>query len=311
MKAVLVKNYGISGVIEIRSDISDPQIASDKVIIDNKAASINPFDMKLMSGVYQTMIPVQLPYIFGGDFSGIVRQIGESVEGVTHGEEVYGTASVVSGGSGSMADFVSVSPNHIARKPRNLDFNQAAAMVLVGVSSVQALEEHIRLQPGQKILIHGGAGGIGSIAIQLAKFKGAYVATTVSGDDVNFVKQLGADQIINYKTDKFEEHINNFDAVFDTVGGETVNRSFLVLRKGGVLVSMLGEPDSRLAEKYSVIAIGQNTQTNTTHLDRLREIIEHGSIKPQVDKIYQLDTIQDAIEYTQSGPRGKVVVKIS
>lgn len=160
----------------------------------------------------------------------------------------------------------------MAHKPKNIDFIEAAALPLVGSSAVQALEEHIKLQKDQKILIHGGAGGIGHIAIQLAKALGAIVVTTVSTKDMNFVEKLGStDQLINYETEDFEDMLHDIDGVFDTVGGETADKSFQVLKKGGVIVSMLGQPNAELAQKYGVSAIGQNTVTNTQHLKLLKD----------------------------------------
>ncbi len=173
------------------------------------------------------------------------------------------------------------------------------------------MEEHIKLGRGQKILIQGGAGGIGSISIQLAKHLGAYVATTVSSEDIEFVKSLGVDEVIDYKAEKFEDKLSDFDAVFDLVGGDTTDRSFKVLKKGGILVSMVGQPKEELAQEVGVTAIGQGTQTNSQHLIRLATLVDQGVIKPQVSKVFPLTEVKEAFDYLEkSSPKGKVVLKI-
>jgi alcohol dehydrogenase len=180
---------------------------------------------------------------------------------------------------------------------------------LVGVSAWQALVENIGLSKDQKILIHGGAGGIGSMAIQLAKHLGAYVGTTVSINDKQFVQELGADQIIDYKKENFEEIVHDYDAVFDTVGGETYKRSFKVLKKDGVIVSMLEQPDSKLMNQYGVKAMFQFTQPDKEHLTKVAEWVDQNSIGVNVEKEYSLDEAGDALDYQKNvHPKGKVVL---
>jgi alcohol dehydrogenase len=210
-----------------------------------------------------------------------------------------------------LSEFTAANTKNTAKKPASLDFSEAASLVLVGVSSIQALEDHIKLASGQKILIHGGAGGIGTIAIQLAKHLGAYVTTTVGSDDHELAKSLGADEVIDYKTEKFEEKVSDYDAVFDTVGGETMVKSFTVLKKGGVLVSMAGQPDQDRATELGITAIGQMTATTSDRLNRLSGLVDEGVIKPQIDKTFSLDQAAEAFEYLEkSHPKGKVVVSI-
>lgn len=302
MKAAQIDKYGGVEVIEINGNATKPSPKENQVLVQVKAASINPFDVIIRSGMMQKMIPLTMPFTLGGDFAGIV---------VDTGEEVFGGANVVAGGSGAMADFAVVNKDNVAAKPKTLDFEAAASMPLVGSSAVQALEEHMKLQRGQKVLIHGGAGGIGSVAIQLAKHLGAYVATTVSTKDVEFAKQLGADEVVDFKVQKFEEILKDFDAVYDTVGGDTTDKSFAVLKKGGVLVSMKGQPKEELTKKYEVTGIGQMTKNNSAHQARVAELVDSGVIKPQVDKVFPLDQTREAFDYQEtSHPRGKVVVKV-
>ncbi|MBI2022666.1 NADP-dependent oxidoreductase, partial [Candidatus Daviesbacteria bacterium] len=221
MKVAQIKGYGGSEVVEVSQNAPEPSLKEGQVLVEVYGASINPFDVKIRSGIYKDSIPMQFPYTPGGDFSGVVTKLGDGISEFKVGDEIFGSALTLNGGSGSFAKIASANIKNSAHKPKNIDFLEAASLPLVGSSAVQALEEHIKLKKGQKILIHGGAGGIGSIALQLAKHLGAEVATTVSTDDIEFANSLGADQIIDYKTEKFEEMLKDFDAVFDTVGGET------------------------------------------------------------------------------------------
>jgi NADPH:quinone reductase-like Zn-dependent oxidoreductase len=205
------------------------------------------------------MIQLQFPSTLGLDFSGIIKQVGEGVSDSEFkpGDEVYGQAGVINGGSGAFAEIALAKTESIAYKPKRLSHSEAATSALVGVSAWRALVENIELSKGQRILIHGGAGGIGSIAIQLAKHLGAYVTTTVNTDDMQFVQELGADQIIDYKSQNFEDLLHYYDSVFDTVGGDTYKRSFTVLKKDGIIVSMLEQPNIQLMDHYGVKAIFQ------------------------------------------------------
>ncbi len=311
MKAVQINKYGPVDVIEINEYVPDPSLKPGQILAEVYAASLNPFDSFVRGGYLKEKVPLELPVTLGGDFAGIVTKVGQDVANFKVGDEVYGAALVVAGGSGSLAEFVAGNTANLAQKPKNIDFVSAASLPLVGASAIQALEDHIKLRKGQKILIHGGAGGIGTIAVQLAKAIGAYVATTVSTDDIEFVKRLGADEAIDYKGENFEDKIKDFDAVFTTGGGEMVDKSFKVVKRGGTIVSMLGAPSEELAKKYGVSAIGQSTNTNTDHLNRLAKYVEEGKIKPQIDKVFSLVEAKEAFTHLEEGhPRGKVVLKI-
>ncbi len=302
MKASQINQYGEIDAIQFKTDVVKPQAGGNQVLVEIHAASINPFDFFVIGGFMKDYIKNELPFTIGGDFAGKV---------VGSDEEVFGTAIILSGGSGALAEFASVNLDRMALKPKNLDFIAAASLPLVGSSAIQTLEKEIKLKPGQKILIHGGAGGIGSIAIQLAKHLGSYVATTVSGKDKEFVKSLGADVIIDYKTEKFDELLKDYDAVYDTIGGEVTEKSFKVLKKAGILASMKGQPNPDLANQYGVTGIAINTKTNSDHLKRLSELVEKGIVKPQVDKVFPLEQTGEAFKYKkESHQRGKVVIKI-
>ena len=230
MKSAQIKKYGGSEVIEINQSTSEPTVSSGKVLVTIKAAGVNPADWKIREGGLQQLVLLQSPSTLGMDFSGVTKQVGEGVSpsDFKQGDEVYGQAGVINGGSGAFAEMALANKESIAHKPKRLSHAESADLPLVGISAWQALIEDIRLSKGQKILIHGGAGGIGSIAIQLAKNLGAYIATTVGTNDKQFVQELGADVVIDYKTQAFEDLLHDYDAVFDTVGGETYRRSFKV-----------------------------------------------------------------------------------
>ena len=312
MKAAQITQYGGPETIHLNENTPKPIPKEGQILVAVSSASINAFDWKIRSGMYQKMMPLQFPFTMGGDYTGKVVEVGQGVSDFTIGEEVYGQAIILNGGTGTMAEFVAANTKNSAMKPKSANFVEAGALPLVGVSALQALEDHIKLKSGQKILIQGGAGGIGHIAIQIAKALGAYVATTVKTADTDFVKELGADVVIDYTSQKFEDILTNYDAVFDTVGGETADKSFLVLKKGGVLVSMLGQPDEALAKKHEVTAIGEMTHTDTAHLKRLGELVDNGKVTINIDKTFPLENTREAFSYQEKNhPKGKVVIKIT
>ena len=258
-------------------------------------------DWKIREGYFQQLIQLQFPSTLGMDFSGVVEENGEvnsDALDFKQGDEVYGQASISSGGSGAFAELAMANKDSIAHKPKTLNHIEAAGLPLVGVSAWQALVENIGLSKDQKILIHGGAGGIGSIAIQLAKHLGAYVATTVSTNDKQFVQELEADQIIDYKKEKFEDILQDYDAVFDTVGGETYKRSFRVLEKGsGIVVSTLEQPNSELMSQYGIKALFLFSQVNRQRLIKLAQWVDQNNIRVNIAKTFPLDEASKALQY--------------
>jgi NADPH:quinone reductase-like Zn-dependent oxidoreductase len=314
MKSAQIKRYGGSEVVEISQSTSGPDPPSArKVLVTVKAAGVNPADWKVREGYFQQMTPLQFPSTLGMDFSGVIEKVGEGVYDFKQDDEVYGQASVMRGGSGAFAEMALANEDSIAHKPKTLSHEEAAGLPLVGVSAWQALVETIGLSGGQKILIHGGAGGIGNIAIQLAKHLRAFIATTVSTNDKEFVKELGANEIIDYKTQTFEDLLpHDYDAVFDTVGGETYTRSFSVLKKGGIIVSMLEQPNQELMNRFGVKAIFQFTQVNRERLTKLAQWVDQNNIHVNVDRTFSLDEAGKALDYQRDvHPRGKVVLQVS
>ncbi|WXG39487.1 MAG: NADP-dependent oxidoreductase [Candidatus Freyarchaeum deiterrae] len=310
MKAVQIKEYGHIDVIEIK-EVDKPRPAKDQVQIEVHASSINPVDWKIREGHLVQMFPAQLPITLGRDLAGVITELGKEVTNTRVGDKVYGQAGVWGGGSGALAEYATTPAGTVAKMPKNLSFTEAAAIVLVGVSAVQTLIEDMKLKRKQKILIHGGAGGIGTIAIQIAKNIGAYVTTTATGNGIEYVKQLGADEVIDYKTQAFDEKVSGYDAVYDTVGGETYTRSFKVLKKGGIIVSMLEPPNANLMKQYGVTAILRMTQITTKRLDVLRKFVEDGVVKVHIEKTYPLSQIKEAFKAKETGDvLGKIAIEI-
>jgi len=313
MKSAQINRYGRSEVIEINQNTPLLNLSSEKILVDVKAAGVNPIDWKISEGYMKQMISLQFPSTLGMDFSGIIKEVSKdiSTEEYKQGDEVYGQSSVTNGGTGAFAEIALTNTDNVALKPKSLNYAEAAALPLVGVSAWQALVENMELSKDQKILIHGGAGGIGSIAIPLAKNLDAYVTTTASSDDKEFVQNLGADEVIDYKSQDFEELVHDYDAVYDIVGGQTYTKSFKVLKKGGIIVSMLEPPNSDLMEKFGVKAIFQLTQVNKDRLTQLAKWIDKNNIKIHVDKTFSLDETAKALDYVKDvHPRGKVIIKI-
>lgn len=309
MKAAQITAYGDPSVIAI-NDIPEPQAGEGRVLVEVHAASLNPWDSMVRQGMAQSYMPLELPVTAGGDMAGVVKAVGAGVSHVQVGDKVYGGAGVP-GGSGAFAEFAVAKADQIAHAPQNAEYAESAAMVLTGAAAIQALVDHIDLQAGQKILIQGGSGGIGSMAVQIAKHLGAYVATTVPTEALEFAKMLGADEVIDYKSQKFEEIVEDYDAVFDTAGGDVFERSFAVLKTGGVAVTMRGNPAEK-TEREGIKVVNQSTHSTTRLLDKLRDLVEAGVVKVHIDKTFTLDQVQEAFRTREAGGiKGKVVLTIA
>lgn len=310
MRAAQLIKYGGDDALQFTTEAIRPTASVGEVLVEVKAASINALDWKIREGMAQQMATLTFPATLGSDLAGIVVEVGEGVEDFAVGQEVYGQTNPL-GGQGSFAEFSPIAAKSLALKPQSLDFLKAAATPLTLVSAYQALVETLHLENGQRILIHGGAGGIGSFAIQLAKNLGAYVASTAAPNDMEYVQGLGADEVIDYTSQKFEEVLHDFDAVFDTVGGDTYARSFAILKPGGQIASMLEQPNEALAQQHAVKAFHLFTQVTTQRLEAITELIDQGSIHVNVDKVFPLEEANEAIDYARSGHQhGKVVLDI-
>lgn len=309
MKAAQINDY--KDQLKINPNVPNPTPLPGKILIEVHGAGLNPVEWKIRDGYLKEVFPLQFPTILGSEFSGVIMEVGEGVVGFKKGDEVYGQTDVWGGQLGSFTEVILMDPQFIAAKPEKLTHVEAASLPVVGISALQALMDTIGLKQGQKILIHGGAGGIGTIAIQLAKHIGAYVATTVSEKDKQYVKGLGADEVIDYNNQSFDEILHDYDAVLDNVGGDTHLKSFKILKKGGILVSKVEQPRADLIDKYGVKAVMDFTRVGQEQLSRLTELINKGIIKIHVDKVFPLEQAEEALTYLQTGhPRGKVVLEI-
>lgn len=312
MKAAQFNEYGGTETITV-SDIAMPEPTDRQLLIEVTTASLNPFDSKLRQGFMKDAIPLNLPVTLGVDFAGILQDNTTDGE-LESGDEVYGSANIAGGGSGAMAEYAAADNGRIARRPTNISATEAASLVLTGVSALQAVNDTLHLERDQKILILGGGGGIGSAAIQIAKHLGAHVAVTASGEGIPFAKQRGADEVYDYLQDHAEDRLKDYDAVFDTVGGEAGRAAYAVLRSGGMIVSMAASPDEALMEKYEVTATSLQADPNRETLDELRILIEDEIVTPYIHATYALDDAGKAFadfENKPSGLPGKFVIEVT
>ncbi len=286
-------------------EISQPD--AGQVLVRVKAASVNPVDFKICGGKYPAVQEDRLPYTLGRDASGIVEKCGAQATTFQIGDEVFGIVGI---GGGGYAEKVVLDQKAITRKPSEIDHIKAAAIPLAAQTAWQGLFRYGGLS-GQSVLIQGGAGGVGHFAVQFAKAKGARVWTTVSTDDVEFARSLGADVVIDYKTQRFEEHASKFDMVFDLIDGETRERSWQVLEKGGRLVSTLTEPSQEQAQKFGVHALRYTVEADGAELAEIAKLVVSGMVKPHIQKKYPLASASEALSALQKGRSvGKIVLVI-
>lgn len=307
MKAAIINNYATPVTV---TDIAKPALLDDSVMIEVHASSVNPVDNLIRAGYLSAVLPIQFPYTIGNDVSGVITEIGKNVTRFSVGDEVFARPDGMQ--SGTFAEFVMVKEQDLAKKPANLSHEEAASLPLVALTAWQALVSKANLQAGQKVLIHAGSGGVGSIAIQIAKHLGATVATTTSAENMAMVKALGADTAIDYQTQSFAEIVKDYDVVFDTLGGTTRTQSFSVLKKGGYLISVIAPPDaSGQAEQLGVKSEVFFMWPSGEQLAQIGALVEQGVIKAIVDRTYSLDEAQQALDYSQSGrAKGKIVIKL-
>lgn len=332
MRAAFITKYGKNEKLSFR-EVDIPTCGDSDVLVEIHAASLNPIDFKIRDGQVKFVRSYKFPLILGHDLAGVVVDVGSKVTRFKKGDKVYSRPQ--NDRIGSLAQFIAVDESELAHMPKNLTFAEAASIPLVGLTSWQALFDVAGMKRGDRVFIQAGAGGIGTFAIQLAKHFGAYVITTTSPRNTDFVRSLGADEIIDYTSQKFEEVLKNVDIVFDTLGGDALYKSFQVLRPNGHVVSISGTPDQRLADdmglgflKREILRlVGMKANRlaakvkgyyrfifmtpSGTQLAEIAKLIEDGKIKPIVDKEFSFEEAQKALDYLELGrSRGKVVVKI-
>jgi NADPH:quinone reductase-like Zn-dependent oxidoreductase len=299
--------HSFGGKDVLRADEIEPSLPdAGQVLVAVHGASVNPVDFKIRSGKYPAVKDDRLPYTLGRDFSGVVEKCGAQATRFKPGDEVFGMVNIYGGG---YSEKVAVEERAIALKPAGIDHAHAAAIPLAGQTAWQGLFRHGQLKPGQKVLIHGGSGGVGHYAIQFAKAKGARVLTTVSTDNVKFAQDLGADVVIDYKTQRFEDEASDLDMVFDLIDGETRERSWKLLKKGGILVTTLTDPSQEKATQHVVRATRYTVEADGSELTEIAGLVTSGKVKPHIQKTYPLRSAVDALASVEDGHSvGKIVM---
>ncbi|MFC7304277.1 NADP-dependent oxidoreductase [Streptomyces monticola] len=331
MRAFKIERYGDKDGGHI-ADAPDPEVGADDVLVQIHAASVNPLDLKLRDGEFKAILPYRLPLILGNDFAGVVVRVGPAVTRFAVGDEVY--ARPGQDRIGTFAELIAVHQDDVAPKPATLTMAEAASLPLVALTSWQALVERARVQPGQRVLVHAGSGGVGTLAVQLAKHLGAYVATTASTAKVDLVKELGADVVVDYRKQDFESVLHGYDVVLDTLGGETLEKSLQILKPGGKVISVAGPPDAALARELGTNAVLRLAMSALSFRTRRRArrrgvtysflfmkadgaqlrdltpLVDSGRIRPVVDRVFPFEETREAMEYVEKGraKAGKVVV---
>ncbi len=309
MKAVRIHEYGSPDVLKYE-EAPRPKPGPGEVLIRVHAAGVNPVDWKVRAGYFKQMIQYSLPFIPGWDVSGVVEATGPGVARLKDGDEVYSRPDISR--DGTYAEYVVVKESEVARKPQSLDHIHSAGIPLAALTAWQALFDAAGLRAGQKALIHAAAGGVGSYAVQLAKWKGALVIGTASGRNQKFLRELGADETIDYQKTRFEDVVRGVDVVLDTLGGDTQKRSWKVLKKGGILVSVVGPPSAEEATAHGVRQAATFTQPSAAQLTELAKLVDSGKVKSYVETVLPLAEARRAHELSQTGhTRGKIVLRVA
>ncbi|MBT9501101.1 MAG: NADP-dependent oxidoreductase [Burkholderiaceae bacterium] len=332
MKAFVADRYAKKRALRL-ADMPVPDLRDDEVLVEVHAAGVNQLDFKLRDGEFKLILPYRLPLILGHDVAGVVVKAGPHARKFKLGDEVY--ARVDDFRIGSFAEFVPARESSLALKPKSLTMEEAASIPLVGLTAWQALIERAQLKRGQKVFIQAGSGGVGTFAIQLAKHLGASVATTTSTANVALVKSLGADVVVDYKTQDFGDVLRDYDLVLNSQDGKALDTSLRVLKRGGTLISISGPPDPEFGKQIGapgfvrlvmrLLSAGVRRKArsrglgyaflfmkaNGAQLHEITRLIEEGAIRPVIDKVFPFESTNEALRYLESGrARGKVVIKI-
>lgn len=329
MKAFVVEKYGADAIVP--AEVADPTIGPADVLVQVRAASINPLDTMTRKGEFKQLIKRRPPFVLGHDLAGVVTEVGAQVHDIAVGDEVYSRPRDQR--IGTFAEYVAVDHEDVAPKPRSLNFDEAAAVPLVSLAAWQILVERARVQPGQKVLVHAGAGGLGSTLVQLAKHLGATVAATCSAGTADLVRSLGADIVIDHRTQDFTEELSGYDLVVDSLGGDNLLRSLTVLRKGGLAVGVAGPPDAAFAHQLGAprpLALVMHLlsrrvrrraarlgvryefffmRASGAQLRELAALYDSGALRPVLDRTFPFDETPEAMAYVEQrrGTAGKVV----
>jgi NADPH:quinone reductase-like Zn-dependent oxidoreductase len=330
MKAFLIDRYAKGGALRL-AEVPEPDLRDNDVMVEIHAASVNVLDAKIRDGEFKLILPYRLPLILGNDVAGTVVRVGRNVRRFKAGDAVY--ARPAQDRIGTFAQYIAIDAADVAPKPANLTMEEAASIPLVALTAWQVLVERAHLEKGQKILIHAGSGGVGTIAIQLARHLGAHVATTTSTGNIELVRSLGADVVIDYRNEKFEEVIEGYDVVLNSLGKDTLEKSLEVLKPGGKLISISGPPDPDFARQNGfgwplrqimrLMSFGIRSKArrrgidysflfmtaNGDQLARIGALIEAGAIRPVIDRVFPFAQTNEALAHVETGrAKGKVVI---
>jgi NADPH:quinone reductase-like Zn-dependent oxidoreductase len=332
MKAFIVDRYKSNSALRL-GEMAGPEVRDHDVLVAIHAASLNPLDAKIRDGEFKQILPYRLPLILGNDVAGVVVRVGPKVRGFKPGDEVYARPNQER--IGTLAEFIAMDEADVALKPSNLSMEEAASIPLVGLTAWQTLIERAQLKQGQKVLIHAGSGGVGTFAVQLAKHIGATVATTTSTANVDLVRSLGADVIIDYRKEDFTKVLHGYDVVLNSLGKDTLEQSLAVLKPGGKLISISGPPDvafakenglswflqqvtrllsfgiRRKAKRHGVSYSFLLMRANGEQLGKITSLIESGVVRPVVDRIFPFLATNEAMDYLATGrAKGKIVIQL-
>jgi len=309
MKALLLDHYGPLEESVRVTDVPAPAPLAGEVLIDVHAAGVNPIDWKIAEGHAKAWIPLKLPIVLGNEVAGVVRAVGSNVTRFKPGDEVYGRVDGLR--AGTFAEQVAVDEKLLARKPASIDFVSAAAIPLAGLTAWQLLFEHLKIAKGHHVLVHAGSGGVGTFAIQFARHAGARVSTTVGTEAVALARSLGAERAVDYRKEKFEEVLSGVDVVVDTLGGETQARSLAVMKRGGVLASVVGVSVApAAAEEAGVRVLPVFMHPDAAQLAEIAKLVDAGDVKPVLDKVFSLDDAVQALQASREGrSKGKLVIR--
>ena len=332
MKALVVDRYRKKGALRF-GDMPEPELRDNDVLVEIHAAGVNPLDSKIRDGEFKLILPYRLPLILGNEVAGVVVRVGSRVRRFKPGQEIYARPDKAR--IGTFAEFIAMNEADVAMKPKTLSMEEAASIPLVGLTAWQGLVERANLEKGQRVLIHAGSGGVGTFAIQLAKHLGATVATTTSTANVDLVKSLGADIVIDYKKEDFERVLSSYDVVLNSLGKDTLEKSLSVLKAGGKLISISGPPDAAFARDIGASWVLQQItrllsfgirkkakahgvsysflfmRANGEQLSKITSLVESGVIRPVVDRVFPFEATQEALRYIETGrSKGRVVVRV-
>ena len=308
MKTQRFYAFGGPGVLKME-EVPRPDLGEEELLVRVMAAGVNPVDYKIREGKYPAVKADNLPYVPGREIAGVVEACGGLVDEWKEGDAIFAMLGIEHGG---YAEYAIVKDSEAAAKPCSLDFVASASVPLAGLTAWQGLFRYGELKAGQRVLIYGGSGGVGHFAIQFAKARGAYVITTVSAPHIDFVRSLGADEVIDYKAQRFETVVKDVDLVYDLIAGETQERSFEVLKRGGILVSTLTEPSQEKARTKAIRAMRYTCKENGGELEEIGRLIDEGKVKPKIARTYGLAEAATAQDYVEQGhTEGKVVLKIA